>query len=563
MPDSKTSFSEISPSEFFYRNRDLAGFSNPARALYSAVRELVENSLDACEAYSIHPDIYVRITAPEGSPTRTDSNHYLLKVLDNGPGVDAKHISRAFGRVFFGSKYELKQARGMFGLGGTMAILYGQITTNKPVVIRSSTDGKTLEVIHMMIDIQTNSPIILRRESLPANGSTGTSVEVTLEGDYPRASIKIQEYFKQTALVNPYANITVVDPQGKLSFYEKATQQLPTPPRETLPHPHGTDVEALRRIIKISKDPNMLKFLCKNFHRVGDKIARKFLDFAKIDPTMSPDQLSNEDIVTLTDALHNFEEFLQPDGSCLSPLGEEIMKTGIMKELDPEFVVVCVRPPSAYSGFPFIVEVGLVYGSKQLGQGLQLLRFANRIPLLYDEGNDVSWKVMNEEIDWKRYRIPQDAPLAIITHVCSTKIPYKTVGKEYLADRIEVEREIKNAIREVLRKVYSYLSHKGSLEAVKRKTNIYSHFLPLIAKFSQELSRSEILPKYKKLLESRGMKDSETNTPETNTPETNTPEKEQSQSDTKSLEDEEQKDGKQKLRFNKESQLTLEEFADE
>jgi len=553
LPDSQVAFSEISPSEFFYRNRDLAGFSNPARALYSAIRELVENSLDACEAFSIHPDIYVRITAPEGPPTRTDSNHYLLKVLDNGPGVDAKHIPKAFGRVFFGSKYELKQARGMFGLGGTMAILYGQITTNKPVIIRSSTDGKTLEVIHMMIDIQSNSPIILKRESLPANGSTGTSVEVTLEGDYSRSSLKIQEYFKQTALVNPYANLTLIDPQGKLSFYERATQQLPTPPRETLPHPHGIDVEALRRIIKKSKDPNMLKFLCRNFHRVGDKIARKFLDFAKINPDMSPNQLSNEDIVNMTDALHSFEEFLQPDGRCLSPLGEEILKTGIMKELDPEFVVVATRPPAAYSGFPFIVEVGLVYGSKQLGQGLELFRFANRIPLLYDEGNDVSWKVMNEEIDWKRYKIPQDAPLAIITHVCSTKIPYKTVGKEYLADRIEVEREIKNAIREVLRKVYTYLSHKGSLEMVKRKTNIYSHFLPLIAKFSQELAGADILPRYKKLLESRVAKD----------PETNTPEERQTEPDSKPLEKEEHTDEKPILRFNKEGQLTLEEFADE
>lgn len=553
MPDSQVAFSEISPSEFFYRNRDLAGFSNPARALYSAVRELVENSLDACEAFSIHPDIYVRITTPEASPTRTDSNHYLLKVLDNGPGVDAKHIPKAFGRVFFGSKYELKQARGMFGLGGTMAILYGQITTNKPVIIRSSTDGKTLEVIHMMIDIQSNSPVILKRESLPANGSTGTSVEVMLEGDYSRSSLKIQEYFKQTALVNPYANLTLVDPQGKLSFYERATQQLPTPPRETLPHPHGIDVEALRRIIKKSKDLNMLKFLCRNFHRVGDKIARKFLDFAKINPDMSPNQLSNEDIVTMTDALHSFEEFLQPDGRCLSPIGEEILKTGIMKELDPEFVVVATRPPAAYSGFPFIVEVGLVYGSKQLGQGLELLRFANRIPLLYDEGNDVSWKVMNNEIDWKRYKIPQDAPLAIITHVCSTKIPYKTVGKEYLADRIEVEREIKNAIREVLRKVYTYLSHKGSLEMVKRKTNIYSHFLPLIAKFSQELAGADILPRYKKLLESRVAKD----------PETNTPEERQTEPDSKPLEKEEHTDEKPILRFYKEGQLTLEEFADE
>ena len=46
---SKESLSHISPSEFFYRNRDLAGFSNPTRSLYTADREFGENSLDACE----------------------------------------------------------------------------------------------------------------------------------------------------------------------------------------------------------------------------------------------------------------------------------------------------------------------------------------------------------------------------------------------------------------------------------------------------------------------------------------------------------------------------------
>jgi DNA topoisomerase-6 subunit B len=108
--------------------------------------------------------------------------------------------------------------------------------------------------------------------------------------------------------------------------------------------------------------------------------------------------------------------------------------------------------------------------------------------------------VVNEEIDWKRYKIPQDAPLTIITHVCSTKVPYKTVGKEYLADRPELERELKNGLREVLRRLSAYLSRKSTLAFVKKKMNIYEKYLPLIARFSAELIGAPRLPNYRKLL---------------------------------------------------------------
>ena len=67
--------------------------------------------------------------------------------------------------------------------------------------------------------------------------------------------------------------------------------------------------------------------------------------------------------------------------------------------------------------------------------GVKLFRFANRIPLLYDESSDDSYEVLNQEVDWRRYHVPADAPVGVITHICSTRIPYKTVGKEYIADR--------------------------------------------------------------------------------------------------------------------------------
>ena len=465
-----------------------------------AIRELVENSLDSTEIVGSPPDVYVRITPENPNLELPDPKPYRLTVIDNGTGVAPQHVPSAFGKVFYGSKYVLRQSRGMFGLGGTMAILYGQITTNRPVTVTTSPDGKRKYGFQMMIDIGENRPTVLKRFNSDANGSTGTRVDIVLEGDYLRASQKIADYFKQTALVASYANLTFVDPTGQITYYERATTSMPVPPKETLPHPYGVDVEAFKRIVKLSEEHDMKSFMVTHFHRVGDKIANKFLEFAGVSPKLPPKRLNTNQIVTVVDALQRFPDFLQPDAAVLSPIGEEILMAGIAKELQPEFSTVVMRPPSSYSGFPFLVEVGVAYGGKVLQPGVKLFRFANRIPLLYDESSDVSFEVLNEEVDWRRYHVPADAPVGVITHIASTRIPYKTVGKEYIADRPEIQREIRNAVREALRRLGIFLSHKGSMEAVQKKMNIYGKYLPLIAQFSTELAGKKALPKYARLI---------------------------------------------------------------
>ena len=473
---------------------------------------LLHNSLDATELAGVLPEVFCRIIPESSDLDSPDPKAYKLSVWDNGPGVDPQHVPSAFGKVFYGSKYILRQSRGMFGLGGTMTILYGQITSNKPVRVMTSVDGKTKHSFEMLIDIAENKPVVLKRQSSDAGGATGTRVDLVLEGDYLRASPKIIDYFKQTALVASYANLTFMDPQGQLTFFERATTSMPVPPKETKPHPYGIDVEAFKRIIKLSEEENLRAFMVEHFHRVGEKIASKFLAFAGMDPELSPKKLDNLQIVSVVDALQRYPEFLQPDASCLSPVGEQILQAGIMKELQPEFSTVVLRPPSSYSGFPFLVEAGIAYGGKTLQPGVKLLRFANRIPLLYDESSDVSFKVLNEEIDWRRYHVPQDAPVAVISHIVSTKIPYKTVGKEYIADRPEIEREIRNAVREALRRLGIFLSRKGSMEAVQRKMNIYGKYLPLIAKFATDLAEQKRAPHYRKLIGDRVVDEGETKT---------------------------------------------------
>ena len=132
-------YQSISPSDFFYRNREIAGFSNPSRAIYASVRELLENALDACERQRVPPDIFLRLT--EVSTSEGGTNIYIMRIEDNGTGLPPDQIPSAFCRVFYGSKYTLQQARGTFGLGGTITVLYGQITTHQPVTVTSSTGG--------------------------------------------------------------------------------------------------------------------------------------------------------------------------------------------------------------------------------------------------------------------------------------------------------------------------------------------------------------------------------------------------------------------------------------
>lgn len=604
MSSIKEKFNQISPSEFFYRNRDLAGFSNPSRSLYTAVREFVENGLDACDQKGILPDLRLTIKAVE--PDKPDPKPYILTVKDNGPGIEPKHIPLAFGVVLYGSKFGLKQARGMFGLGATMAILYGQITINKPVTIKSSADGKISDEFELLLDIQKNKPIILKHKTKEVS-KRGLSISIFLEGDYSKAGSKIRDYVYQTSLITPYASITFEDPKGEKYHYPRMINTMPKPPTIIRPHPYGVDVETIRRMIvesqfaiptiddamieKVRKDlglskksfsftaimdkarkrwktlsrqvrvvialmsflkmdfeklnkikiedvdvPNkklvywdfgdstsksvdmdpesqyykqlantvqgetLIAFLTKKFQRVGPTTAVKFAKFAGFKPEKRLGTMTNVELAKLCNSLQKFDDFMTPDSSCLAPLGDMPLEKGMRKFFNPDFISVIQRSASAYSGFPFIVEMGIAYGGDIRTRGIKVYRFANRIPLLYDEGSDVVLKVVND-IDWSRYKAKGDPPLVIVSHVCSTRIPYKTAGKENVADRPEIERELKLSIQFIARKLSVFMNKRGQAEAAKKRANLYAKYVPLIAQFCTELAGKKKEPNFQKLLQ--------------------------------------------------------------
>jgi len=349
-------FKEISPADFFYRNRDIAGFSNPVRSTYMAIRELIENSLDACEEAGILPDVYIRVKVTKRENERETIE---LSVSDNGRGIPPEMVPSAFGQVLFGSKYVLKQSRGTFGLGGKMAYLYGQITTNEPLRVVTG-NGKIGHEFKLMIDISQNKPIILSKKQTKLGRTwRGTGVTFSLEGNYIRSSPKVIEYISETAMVAPYANITFIDPAGKFYRFTRTTTKMPRPPKVTLPHPMGIDVETLQRMIAVTRRKDLIAFLSGEFERVGRRTAVKFIKTFNL-KNKNPKSLTHEEMVQLTKCLLTYDAFLPPDPSSLSPLGKELFQEGIRKELNPEFVSVESRKPSSYSGTRSLLRSALL-----------------------------------------------------------------------------------------------------------------------------------------------------------------------------------------------------------
>ena len=113
---------EISVSEFFTKNRHLLGFDSPRKALLTAVKEAVDNSLDACEEARILPDLKVTLKR-----IGDNDKQFTMIVEDNGPGIVKAQVPHVFGRLLYGSKFHrLRQSRGQQGIGISAAGMYGQ-----------------------------------------------------------------------------------------------------------------------------------------------------------------------------------------------------------------------------------------------------------------------------------------------------------------------------------------------------------------------------------------------------------------------------------------------------
>jgi DNA topoisomerase-6 subunit B len=506
---------EISVSEFFTKNRHLLGFDSPLKALLTAVKEAVDNSLDACEEAGILPEIVVEI-----SPTGED--RFKVAVEDNGPGIVKEQIPKVFGKLLYGSKFhKLSQTRGQQGIGISAACMYGQLTTGKPVRIVSRTGKKkpATEIL-MSMDTARNKADLHDEKTLDAwHREHGTRVEIEMEARYQKGTRSVDMYVKQTAIANPHLTLTYVDPGGEKVVYERATKALPPPVEEIKPHPHGVELGILIAMLKETTCRSLAGFLQEEFVRVGAKAAEEICNTAKLSEKAYPSRIAREEAAALHAAIQK-TRISAPPTTCIAPIGEELVLSGLKKEIEADFYTAVTRPAAVYRGNPFQIEVGIAYG-KPGGVGLELteegritkkkkdtetsedlvagadepiriLRYANRVPLLYQQAACAITKAVIQT-DWRRYGLQQPkgaipiGACAVLVHIASVWVPFTSESKEAIANYPEIQKELRLGLMEAGRQLGAYIRKGQRLRKEYDKRSYIEKYIPHIGIALQEI----------------------------------------------------------------------------
>ena len=602
---------DISVSEFFAKNRHLLGFDSPRKALLTAVKEAVDNSLDACEEAGILPDITVVIedleegtkgSRDQGNKSGRDSepsqagnstkankankaSRYRITVVDNGPGIVRKQVENVFGRLLFGSKFHrLKMSRGQQGIGISAAGMYGLITTGKPMSIQTRPDArKKAHHIELAMNTKTNRaevtvddetddfPLARLRELNPAvrelagTGEflspaaypTGTSVTIELEGKYQRGRGSVDEFLELTAIANPHAHITFVRPTrtveeeedapllrqghgaegtgpsepgspdpsalgtapsapaltedlGALVVFPRAVHELPPETKEIQPHPKGIELGILLQMLKDFQEANkgggtLFNFLQERFCRVSAGTAG---DFCKAIGATSRTKVSDIEPPQAEKLFNEFQRarLAPPPTDCLAPIGVQQLLKGMFKGVRAEFYAASSREADVYRGRPFLVETAIAFGGElPADDTARVIRFANRVPLLFQQSACSSFKAVGET-NWRNYDLqhPRNAmpvgPLVIMIHMASVWVPFTSESKEAIADYDEIRKEMKLALMECGRKLGTYLRKRAKMRREGERRDVFERYIGEIAKAINAINGTDAKKLYEALL---------------------------------------------------------------
>jgi DNA topoisomerase VI subunit B len=388
---------------------------------------------------------------------------------------------------FVASGLSCHNSRGQQGIGISAAVLYSQLTTGRPAKIISRISAKQpAQYYELHIDVKKNAPEIVKEEEIEWNKEHGTRIELTLEADYLKGPQSVDEYIRQTAIINPHVSLTYTTPKGEQLIYGRATDTLPPLPREIQPHPYGVEIGLLMRMLDSSPSRTLQSFLTSEFSRVGPGTAKEICQNATVLPDTKPSQITREQAEKLIEGISK-TKIIAPPTDCISPIGEELMEKGLRKEVEAEFYCATSRPPSVYRGNPFIVEAAIAYGGKiPAEKSVSLLRFANRVPLLYQQGACATTESVTD-ISWKPYGLQQSGssvpsgPAIVIIHMASVWVPFTSEAKEAIAHYPEILKDVKLALQECGRKLGMYVNKKVRANQQLERANLFDNYIPEIA----------------------------------------------------------------------------------
>ena len=526
---SKIRYDKKAESEFFVDNSALAGFTGE-RILYMAVRELLENALDSCESSHILPVIYLQLRILD-----PDNDMWIISCKDNGVGIPSEKVPVAVCSFLTSGKYVEKQQRGLFGVGLKMIAAFSTKDTDHPLRVWSKSHDEPESYFDLRTDIGTNKPIVLSRRIVnktecEIEGESGFKVEAVLRARLsPVTKNKIHDYISHTSVVNPYAVLNFESDEGVVAF-ERRTSVMPNPAKEVLPHPADMDLKTLRKAIvnHAYQKTTLHGVLCNSFQKMSAEKAREIVVKAGLELKLA-DKYNEHELIRVVNVCKH-TKFQSPNTDHLSPIGEKILTAGMTSEYTvvlrkdihedsgphTQLSAKILKPSlTAYSSRtcvinnrPTIVECGIAYGG-DLGS-FKLYRFANKIPLLYDEGSDVAREVISEveinkmgiskkevkeqfrNAETRSDRAIEYLPIHIFFHICSTKIPYKTAGKESIAAEGDLKRYMKSCLSDLYRKVSAQIRRELKIKENENKLRLYKFYIPFIVNAISDSIRIDV-----------------------------------------------------------------------
>lgn len=531
---------EISVSEFFAKNRHLLGFDNPRKALLTTVKEAVDNALDACEEAGILPDIEVKIEhLPESG-----ENRYRVTVTDNGPGIVRRQIENIFGRLLYGSKFHrLKMSRGQQGIGISAAGMYGLMTTGRPMVIHSKPSAKKpAHHIELAMDTSKNRPEVTvdkETDDFPETSTgTGTRVAIELEARYTKGKTSIDAYLEQTAIANPHAKITFIPPakaepeEGQLGLEDDAAQQAtqqaveqatetteingtivfpravdenPPETKEIKPHPHGVELGTFLRMLKSTEEKQLGGFFSNEFCRATPAVLKDVYKSAGVTGQSWVKTVDHAAAEKLYAALQK-ASLRAPPTDCLAPIGVRQLLAGLLKGVRAEFYAASTRQPAVYRGNPFQIEAAIAFGGDLPGdEPARVIRFANRVPLLYQQSACCAFKSVIDA-GWKNYGLQQPrgavpvGPLVVMIHMASVWVPFTSESKEAIADYDEIRKEMKLALQECGRKLGAYLRRRSRMKRDAEKRDVFERYIGEISRACTAITGADTQELYNALM---------------------------------------------------------------
>ncbi len=490
-----------STAEYFAKNLQQVGFSSPLKAVLTTLKEAVDNSLDACEQAGILPELIVQISkVGTGSSKNTD----LIKVSveDNGPGIDPDDLAKVFGESLASSKFGKGQcSRGQQGIGISAATTWAQLTNAKGAFVTTKKENMRKAVSAQVdVDIKSNTGVLRKKETIDWDKKSGVRCEFVLDGRIQlNGDGGLITYLEGTVLVNPHLTLEYKLLDNDKVRVERVTNEVPEMPEATLPHPHTFKLGEFITHAHLFGKVSMEKFLRTGFSRISDEAIKnlkaKGLSKGLLDKSLTA---AKEEEFKKVFQIVQDTELMAPSTRSVINVGEEALSKSIARLGEIDFFSVVTRKPAICDFKPVAVEVALArFKNRNLEADapVQLLRFANRVPLQFDKsGCAITWAI--ESVNWKTYGLVQPkeslpiGPYVFAVSIVSPFIKFKNASKETVDASEDLVEEIRRALIQAGQKLSRHIRKETKEADLERKLAHIEQFGPILVESLIKITKS-------------------------------------------------------------------------